>query len=146
MEMYGGIATGNSADWTISSDIGEIPGVSERLGEAMALQGFGPDEILDTQLAVEEIVTNVALHGYGSAQGEIRIAARFVPGEIEIRVSDTAPAFDPLSVPAPDTGGDIDDRQIGGLGIFLVRQVMDTIAYSRDGNQNVLTMIKRKAA
>jgi anti-sigma regulatory factor (Ser/Thr protein kinase) len=132
-----------SFEMTIGSDIGEIPAVSAGLEETMAAHGFYPEEILDTQLAVEEIITNVIVHGYKNPGGEIHITCQIAGGLAEIEVADTAPAFNPLAIPEPDLGGDIAERRIGGLGIYLVRQVMDEVSYRRENGKNILTMKKR---
>jgi len=136
---------GPALELSIGSEIGEIPAVSARLEEAMGTNGFSPEEILDTQLAVEEVITNIIVHGYRKAGCPIGLAARFVSGGIEIRVSDEAPRFDPLAIPEPEIGGGIDERRIGGLGIFLVRKVMDELAYRYEGGKNILTMVKKRA-
>lgn len=131
---------------TISSDIHEIPAISDRLEAAMKAEGFTDDDILDTQLAVEEMVTNVIVHGYGENGGEIGISWRTGPGEIAIRLEDHAPPFDPLSLPEPDLASDIEDRKIGGLGIFLTRKIMDEMAYRYENKKNILSMVKKKPA
>jgi serine/threonine-protein kinase RsbW len=133
-------------EMTIGSDISEIPLVSAELEAAMGANGFGPEAILDTQLAVEEVITNIIVHGYKKTGSDIHLSVRFTPHGIVIQVADSAPEFDPLSLPEPDLGGDIDDRKIGGLGIYLVRQVMDTISYRYENGKNVLTLEKRKSA
>jgi len=133
-----------SFELTIGSEIGEIPAVSARLEEAMGQNGFSPEEILDTQLAVEEVITNIIVHGYRKAGCPIALGLRFASGGIEIRISDAAPPFDPLSIPEPELGSNIDERKIGGLGIFLVRQVMDKLAYRYEGGKNILTMVKKR--
>ena len=131
---------------TIGSEISEIPLVSARLEDAMGANGFGPEEILDTQLAVEEVITNIIVHGYKETGKEIHLSCRFTAHGIVIQVTDSAPAFDPLSLPDPELDGDIEDRKIGGLGIYLVRQVMDTISYRHENGKNVLTLEKRRSA
>jgi serine/threonine-protein kinase RsbW len=138
--------TDQSFEMTIGSDIAEIPAVSERLEKGMGACGFSPEEVLDTQLAVEEVITNIIVHGYRGPEGEIHLSCRFTGDRIGIRITDTAPRFDPLSMPEPDLDSTIDERMIGGLGIYLVRQVMDTIAYRYENGKNVLTMEKKKAA
>lgn len=128
----------------VGSDIAEIPGVSARLEEVMGRNGFSSEEILDTQLAVEEVVTNTIVHGYRSTRGEIKIVCRFTGDRAVIEISDTAPAFDPLSLPDPDFAGELGDRKIGGLGVFLVRQLMDEVRYRREGGRNILTVVKKR--
>lgn len=129
---------------TIGSDIAEIPAVSARLGEGMGACGFSPEEVLDTQLAVEEVITNIIVHGYRKPGGEIHLSGHFTGNHIKIRITDTARRFDPLSIPEPDLDSDIEERRVGGLGIYLVRQVMDSISYRYENGKNVLTMEKRR--
>jgi serine/threonine-protein kinase RsbW len=135
-----------SFEMTIGSDIGEIPAVSVRFEGAMKEHGFGPEEILDTQLAVEEVITNIILHGYEETGGEILISCTITPRRIGIRVTDSAPPFDPLSIPEPDLDGNTEDRKIGGLGVYLLRQVMDEISYRYENGKNILTMVKMRVS
>jgi serine/threonine-protein kinase RsbW len=129
---------------SIKSSIAEIPAVSDRLEKAMELAGFLSEDILDTQLAVEEAITNVIVHGYKTPDGEIVISLRATPGRVDVQITDTAPRFDPLSLPEPDLEGDVEDRQIGGLGVYLIRQVMNEISYRYEGNRNILVLTKKK--
>jgi serine/threonine-protein kinase RsbW len=137
---------GQSFEMTIGSAIAEIPAVSARLEERMGENGFSPEEVFDTQLAVEEVITNIIVHGYRGQESEIHLSCRFIRDHIEIRITDTAPRFDPLTMPEPDLDSDVDDRKVGGLGIYLVRQVMDTVSYRFENGKNVLTMEKRRTA
>lgn len=134
-----------SFELTINADINEIPGVSAALERVMKVYSFSNEEILDTQLAVEEAVTNVIMHGYDGHAGEVRVMCQASHGIVEIQVEDNAPLFNPLSVPDPDFTADIQDRRIGGLGIFLIRRVMDDVVYRNDQGKNVLVLIKRKS-
>ena len=130
----------------IPADLQEIAILSERIEAAMVKGGFSEGDILDTQLAVEESVTNIILHGYAETAGEIAITIRLDPGQITIELADQASPFDPLSLPEPDLEADIDDRKIGGLGIFLTRKLMDAVTYRFEDNKNILTMVKKKSA
>ncbi|MDD5143811.1 ATP-binding protein [Methanoregula sp.] len=132
---------------SIRSDINEIPRVSDLIESVMQGHQFPDEDILDTQLAVEEVVTNVIMHGYGEAGGEILVSLSYHEDEsaMEIRVEDSAEPFDPLSLPEPDISLGIDDRKIGGLGIFLTRQVMDDIQYRYEDNKNVLILKKKRS-
>jgi serine/threonine-protein kinase RsbW len=133
-----------SFELTLGSEIGEIPIVSARLDETMGAYGFQPEEILDTQLAVEEVITNIIIHGYKQPGCRIHISCQFTGNHVLIRITDSAPRFDPLSLPEPELDADIDDRKIGGLGIYLVRQVMDEVSYAYRDGRNILTMEKWK--
>jgi len=131
----------------IRSDINEIPRVSDLIESVMQGHQFPDEDILDTQLAVEEVVTNVIVHGYGEAGGEILVSLSYLAEEsaMEIRVEDSAEPFDPLSLPEPDISLGIDERKIGGLGIFLTRQVMNDIRYQYEGDKNVLILKKKRS-
>lgn len=133
-----------SFEITLKADITEIPRVSAALENVMQIHSFSNEEILDTQLAVEEAVTNIILHGYEGRAGEIHILCHATRGSIEIQIEDTAPPFNQLSVPDPDITTDIQDRRIGGLGIFLIRKLMNDIMYRYDRGKNILTLTKRK--
>jgi serine/threonine-protein kinase RsbW len=111
---------------------------------ALRAHSFSEEEILDTQLAVEEAITNVIMHGYEQITGKIVITCRTTHGLAEIQIEDFAPPFDPLSIPEPDITEAIEDRKIGGLGIFLIRQVMDDIVYRYENGKNILVMVKKK--
>jgi serine/threonine-protein kinase RsbW len=131
---------------TIPADINEIPKVSSELEALMKNHGFPDEDILDTQLAVEEAVTNIVMHGYGNTGGDVAILFRASLGIVEIQLEDRAIPFNPLTLPEPDLTSDVDDRKIGGLGIFLIRKVMNDIQYRFEDNKNILVMVKRKTA
>jgi len=131
-------------DVVIPSRLEEIPKISAELELCMQSMGFSDDQILDLQLAVEEAITNVIKHGYDGTSGTIAVRCTALDDEIAIEISDSAPAFDPLSVPEPDTSADIDQRGIGGLGIFLIRRVTDSATYRYEQEKNILTLTKKK--
>jgi serine/threonine-protein kinase RsbW len=133
-----------SFELAIGSDITEIPTVSARLEEVMIASGFSAESVLDTQLAVEEAITNVVVHGYKKTGYQINLSCRAAPDHIEVQITDSAPQFNPLLIPEPDTDSDVSERQIGGLGIYLVRQVMDNISYRFENGKNILTLTKNK--
>jgi serine/threonine-protein kinase RsbW len=133
-----------SFELNIGSDFEEIPKVSTLLDEGMHMYGFGSEEILDTQLAVEEAITNVINHGYKKPGGEIIVSCRISPDCIKVQITDAAPRFDPLSVPEPELDSTLEDRGVGGLGVFLIRRVMDEISYRYENGKNILVLIKRR--
>ena len=131
---------------TIDADIHAVSEVSAELDHAMRARAFTDEEILDTQLAVEEAVTNVIVHGYARGTGKILITCRTTRALAEVQIEDSAPQFDPLTIPEPDITEDIEDRKIGGLGVFLIRQVMDDIIYRYEDGKNILVLVKKKKA
>jgi serine/threonine-protein kinase RsbW len=130
----------------VVTEISGISVVSSVLQELMHEHSFADEDILDTQLAVEEAVTNVIVHGYREQGGEVGVTCRATRGIVEVQIEDTAPPFDPLSLPEPDLTADIEERQVGGLGIFLIRRVMDGIVYRHENGKNILVLVKRKTA
>jgi len=129
---------------TIGSDVAEIPGVTARLDEVMQVSRFSNEAILDTQLAVEEAITNIIIHGYRVTGGKIEISFISDSNRVEIQIADSAPRFDPLSVPEPNLDRPLEERSIGGLGIFLIRQVMDEVTYQYRDGKNILALVKKR--
>jgi anti-sigma regulatory factor (Ser/Thr protein kinase) len=133
-----------SLSLTIKPDIREIPGISSMLESVMRDHGFLNEDILDTQLAVEEAVTNIIAHGYGEdTRGEIVVSCRADRDLVEIRIEDRALPFNPLAFPEPELTDDLEERKIGGLGIFLIRHVMDETAYHFEDGKNILVLVKK---
>ena len=125
------------------NDIQQIPTLAEWI------DGLGiPDEYnMPINLALEEIVTNVMLYAYPSSnEGKVFVEFVKAKGEAGERliftITDSGIPFDPTQAPEVDTTLSAEDRDIGGLGIHLVRQLMDEIAYERSDNKNILTLVK----
>lgn len=95
-------------------------------------------------LALDELVTNVILHGYEDrTDQEVKAQLTVQEGVITAEVEDGGRAFNPLDAPTPDLNAALDERELGGLGIHLVRSLMDRVEYRREGEKNVLTVRKR---
>jgi serine/threonine-protein kinase RsbW len=109
--------------------------------------GFGDREVYNIQLAADEAASNIMEHAYeGVTDGVLEISCGIVEDSIWIVFVDHGEPFDPSDVPAPDLNADLANRKIGGLGIFLMRKLMDEVHYQSDtGKRNTLTLIKRKA-
>jgi serine/threonine-protein kinase RsbW len=113
---------------------------------ARASRDLDVDEriIPDLQLAVDEICSNVIRHGYGGRSGRIEITVQAVTNGIQFTVRDWGATFDPEAVPAPDLDAPLEQRSLGGLGLFLVRQLMDKVHFQFSGERgNSVTMVKR---
>ena len=97
------------------------------------------------EVAIDEILTNIALYAYTPNKGNIDIDYELDENSrnLTIIIADEGKAFDPLANEDPDITLDEKDRKIGGLGIFIVKNVMDEITYQRKDNKNILTL-KRK--
>ena len=118
------------------------------LAEAIELwgeeNGIPGKTLFQLNLALDELLTNTITYGYPEG-GEHEIMLRLIPeGEkgLLIEIRDDGLAFNPLEVKAPDLKQDIEERPIGGVGIHLVRQMLDELEYRRENGQNILLMRK----
>jgi len=125
---------------TIPADIRKLPTLLEGISSLMERHGFSDEEILDAELAVDEAVTNVIEHGYRGEGGSIDLIVSVSIDEVVIRLEDTAPPFDPTSTAPAIIEGDLEERPTGGLGVHLIKEVMDALSYERISGKNVLIM------
>jgi serine/threonine-protein kinase RsbW len=119
-------------------DIGELVNRLQVFFDAHGL----PSRLFQSfAMAFDEVISNIA--AYGSAQDPIRVHVTITVDEVRVEVIDDGVAFDPLQLPDPDVTSSVDDRAIGGLGVFLVRKMMDDVAYERRERFNCLMFRKR---
>jgi anti-sigma regulatory factor (Ser/Thr protein kinase) len=119
---------------------------------AEAVEGFVAEHRLPAEAAnalyvcVDEAVSNVVAHGYpDGARGEIEVRLRRRPDSVVLEIEDDGVPFDPLQAPPPDLTRPLDQRPVGGLGIHLVRKLMDDVSYARRDGRNVLKLVKNLA-
>ncbi|MDO4493683.1 MAG: ATP-binding protein [Clostridia bacterium] len=96
-------------------------------------------------LAVEELFVNIARYAYAPPGGGVTIAAEALqdPKGVKFVFTDSGVPYDPLAKEDPDIALPAEERQIGGLGIYLVKKTMDEVSYARENGQNRLTIVKR---
>ena len=96
-------------------------------------------------VAIEEVFVNVASYAYGEGSGDVTLDIGFDEAnrDVTFRLIDQGVPFDPLKKPDPDITLAIEERQVGGLGIFIVKKTMDTVHYAYEDGKNILTMIKK---
>lgn len=128
----------------LSNDLSEIPRLAEAVEAFVEPFAPGMKDVLAIQLALEEAVTNIIEHGYqadpaGTRRFTVELA---VPeaGRIRMVITDDAPAYDPLARPPVNLDLPIEDRPIGGLGVHLVKNLMQLAFYERDADKNILTL------
>lgn len=93
----------------------------------------------DILLALQETVTNVIRHGYGGRGGEMQIEFRLRDGEFEVEISDWGTPFDPEKIPLPN----FETPKPGGYGLYIVKHVTDRVEYRREGERNIVQLMKR---
>ncbi|RJP55104.1 MAG: ATP-binding protein [Anaerolineaceae bacterium] len=108
--------------------------------------GFTEKTIYSLQLATDEAASNIIEHAYaGIPDATLSVACEVRGDEIVITLQDTGRPFDPENVREPNLKADLSNRQIGGLGIYLMRKLMDSVQYEANANAgNTLTMTKRR--
>ena len=116
--------------------IGFVDEFLEELGCSMKTQ-------MQIDLCVEEMYINIANYAYGDDIGEAEIEVSENCGEVSITMKDRGVPYNPLEKPDPDTTLSAEERQVGGLGIFIVKKIMDTVLYEYKDGQNIFTMTKK---
>ncbi len=122
----------------------EVPRLAAFVEEVCEAVGFGPALTMQINLAIEEAVVNVMNYAYPSGtRGDVSIEASSNDVRLKFTIIDSGSPFDPTARSEVDTTLSANDRPIGGLGIHLVRQIMDSINYERVDNLNILTLRKK---
>ncbi len=129
---------------TLSNDVEEIPQLSAFTNEICELLDLDVNTTMSICLAVEEVVVNVMDYAYpDGTKGDVQIEAVVNSKYLKFIITDQGIPFDPTAQTEIDTTLSAEERQIGGLGIHLVRNIMDSINYERVADKNVLTIKKK---
>ena len=126
----------------------KIEALSDVLGFVdRMLEGYACPMKIQTAIcvAIEEVFVNVAHYAYGDGEGDMTLGIGFDEESrtITFRMTDNGVQFDPLKKPDPDITLSAEEREIGGLGIFIAKKTMDQVTYAYENDENVLTMIKK---
>jgi serine/threonine-protein kinase RsbW len=128
----------------VVAELQNLAEIRDFVEKSAAMLGVTPSIIPNLQLAVDEAVTNIILHGYRGQVGQIEIVVERRAEDLVISLHDYAPPFDPTSVAAPDLTLPLAERVPGGMGLHLIRQTMDQISYrSTEAGGNQLTLVKQ---
>ena len=127
----------------LHNDIHQIPQLADFILTIAEEMHLDQSLSMSLNLALEEAVTNVIMYAYPKgSDGLVIIEAILREKSLDFIVTDTGQPFDPTAAPEVDTALDLDDRPIGGLGIHLVRKIMDRVQYERTDGKNILSMTK----
>jgi serine/threonine-protein kinase RsbW len=126
------------------AQLDNLPQMMEFIRMKLKEAQFGTKEISHIELASEEALVNVIKYAYKGKQGEIEISCHILgPKQIEVEIRDWGIPFDPtLDVETLDTTSSLEEREVGGLGVYFMFQMMDEVKYTREENANVLRMSK----
>jgi sigma-B regulation protein RsbU (phosphoserine phosphatase) len=129
---------------TLPNDVQTVPQLAAFVDGVCEELGFDMSTTMQMNLALEEAVVNVMNYAYpAGTQGDVHIEAQANDVRLKFTIVDDGVPFDPTAKEDIDTTLSAEDRPIGGLGIFLVREMMDSINYERVDGQNVLTLRKK---
>ena len=132
------------AEITILSRRDELARVAALLDRLAAEHDLATEIVADMQVALDEILTNIAKYAHADAgEHRIRVGLRVLDDVLEAVVEDGGAPFDPLAVPAPDVSAPLRERRVGGVGIHFARNLLDELTYERVGERNRLVLRKR---
>ncbi len=121
----------------------ELSKMSESVNSFAETNSLNDEIKHDIKLALDEIITNIISYAFDDDnEHEISVKICIDNNKLSINIEDDGKPFDPLEYPPPDTTKPLEERDIGGLGVFFVRELMDEIEYKRKENKNILTITK----
>ncbi len=121
--------------------------VAEFIAEVAANFGLTDQETYNIQMAVDEAVTNIIEHAYEGGEGPIEVIVERHGDDFVVTLRDHGKTFDPTSINEPDVNASLEDRDIGGLGLYFMRRLMDEVEFHfNQSGWNELTMLRRRRA
>lgn len=147
-DLSGTGVSGKRLSLRIANDLAELGRVGESVEEFCANQAIPPGYAFKLNVAIEELLTNTISYGYDEEAGSREIAIDMTREDetIVTEISDDARPFDPLNAPPPDLDSAIEERRIGGLGVHLVKTLMDDVGYCYRDGRNHITLRKKIVA
>ncbi len=130
-----------TAESTFIASIDNIPQMVAFVSDAATAAGVHPRRVMHLELATEEAVTNICSYAYEVPPGRLSIRVSRSGDTLRVEFIDNGVPFDPLAADAPDLQADLENREVGGLGIFLIRRLLDEVHYHRRDDQNILSLV-----
>jgi len=128
---------------TRAAELESLSVFREFISDCCASHNIPHDTMFDLKLAVDEACTNIIEHGYkGMDPGSIILSFRITPDRILVQITDFGHIFEPAEAPKPDVEAALEDRELGGMGLYLIYQTMDNIDYQSSEDGNTLTFTK----
>ena len=131
-------------EWELSNNSNDLEKFIDGFSAVLKKQNLNPDNINHLCLILDEIITNIMAYGFkDNKPHHIHIEANLAIGTIETVIKDDGIPFNPTKQTKPDTSLSLEDRPIGGLGLYLVKSFVDSINYKYENGQNVLKLVKK---
>jgi serine/threonine-protein kinase RsbW len=127
----------------INNNLSEIEKLSKAVAEFGKINNLSSEVIYDVRLALEEVVSNIINYGFeDNYEHQISIEMNLQGETLTMKIKDDGKPFNPLEVKSTNLEKPFDEREIGGMGIYIVRKLMDNILYKREEGNNVLQLTK----
>lgn len=127
----------------VTSKIDNLPIIGDFIAKNMMKITADPATVLHVQLAVDEASTNIIKYAYGEEEGWLKLVMELQGNELIITLINWGKPFDPTTIPPPDLNATLEDRKIGGLGMYFIRRMMDEVNYTFNTKDNRLIMKKK---
>ena len=124
----------------VSAKMENLGRLIESVSGCAKAQGFDQERISKIELAAEEALVNIIHYAYPERPGDVEMICQVDRGRFIIEIIDSGIPFDVTAMPDPDVTACIPEREPGGLGIFLMKKVMDEVRYRRENDRNILTL------
>jgi len=135
---------GETVSISVKNNVSELKKINHILEVFVKSNNLSSQVLFALNLSIEEILTNIITYGFeDSSEHVILLRLEKGDGLINIKIEDDGKPFNPLDYDDPDPDKPLEDREMGGLGIFLVKSYMDDLQYQREENKNLISMTKR---
>jgi anti-sigma regulatory factor (Ser/Thr protein kinase) len=125
----------------LPAELQQLPVFIGAVTEAAEASGVAQKTLFEIELALEEALVNIMNHAYEGTKGDIRVVCMAESGRaFVVEITDSGKDFDMTSLPAPDVTAGIDERTIGGLGIYFIKKLADRVSYRREDGKNILAI------
>ena len=133
----------NNLSFKLKNNISELDKLGRKLTDFGNGIGLSKKCIFQINLALDELFTNIVSYGFpDKGHHLVSVALSHDDGKVRIEMEDTGIPFDPVSTDTPDPVTEIEDCKVGGLGLHLVKKIMDEITYQRSDQKNIITLVK----
>jgi anti-sigma regulatory factor (Ser/Thr protein kinase) len=134
-------------EFAAPASLDKLEAVQDFVSGYMAYLDFSPQACMHVEIAVEEIFVNIASYAYAPGEAgmaAIRCEADAGAGRLTVVFADSGAPYNPLDRPDPDVGLPLEERPIGGLGVFMIKRLMDAVYYRFEAGRNMLTIVKNR--
>jgi serine phosphatase RsbU (regulator of sigma subunit)/anti-sigma regulatory factor (Ser/Thr protein kinase) len=130
------------SDLRLPANLASLESFLDFVSDRAVESGFSPSRTKEIQLAMEEAVVNIVNHAYSGGSGEVEL--RWIPGaapaQASIEIEDSGMPFDTYTIAAPDLRSGLEERRVGGLGVFFITRMTNKVGRRRENDRNILTL------